>query len=110
MARAAIRCRCGQRIGQREVRHAGYYPRVFGPSVVLVRYRCSRCKKLGERFVMQEEWEGGIFRDRGFETSNDEQERFHSLGPIRMTELARFHDELESVDLSDLRREFDPPS
>ena len=89
--------------------HAGYYPRVFGPSVVLVRYRCSRCKKLGERFVKQEEWESGIFRDVLSETTLDEKSRFDTLGPIAMGELARFHDELASVDLSELRREFTPP-
>jgi hypothetical protein len=86
--------------------HAGYYPRVFGPSVVLVRYRCGRCKKRGERFVKQEEWESGIFRDSGIETSLDEQVHFSTLGPIAMTELVRFHEELDSLDLSELRREF----
>ena len=106
MARAAIRCRCGQRIGEREVMQAGYYPRVFGPSVVLVRYRCSRCKKLGERFVKQEEWESGIFRDVRAETTPEEKSRFEELGPIAMTELAEIHDELDSLDLSELRREF----
>jgi hypothetical protein len=106
MPRTAIRCRCGQRIGQRDVMHAGYYPRVFGPSVVLVRYRCGRCRKRGERFVKQEEWESGIFLDSPTETSIDEQLRLDALGPIALTELVRFHEELESIDLSALNREF----
>ncbi len=106
MPRTAIRCRCGQRISQRDVMHAGYYPRVFGPSVVLVRYRCCRCKKRGERFVKQEEWESGIFRDSATEASVDEQTIFNNLGPIAMTELVRFHEELDSLDLSEIRREF----
>ena len=89
---------------------AGYYPRPFGPSVVLVRYRCSRCKKLGERFVKQEEWENGIFRDVRVETTPEENSQFESMGPIAMTELARFHEELDALDLSDLRREFTPPA
>ena len=89
--------------------HAGYYPRVFGPSVVLVRYRCSRCRKLGERFVKQEEWENGIFRDVRAETTPEENDLFANLGPIAMTELARFHEELDSLDLSALRQEFTPP-
>jgi hypothetical protein len=87
--------------------HAGYYPRVVGPSVVLVRFRCSRCRKRGERYVKQEEWEGGIFRDPTTEASLTEQSRFASLGPIGLSELVRFHQELESADLSELTREFD---
>jgi hypothetical protein len=60
MSRTAIRCSCGQRIGQKEVMHTGYYPRMFGPSLVYVRYRCSRSKKIDEQYVKQEEWENGI--------------------------------------------------
>lgn len=105
MGRTAIRCSCGQRIGQREVMHAGYYPRMFGPSFVLVRYRCSRCKKMGEKFVKQEEWESGILRDSAPESSLTERQRFAALGPIDFHEQAAFHDALERLDLQDLRRE-----
>ena len=107
MGRTAIRCSCGQRIGQREVMHAGYYPRMFGPSFVLVRYRCSRCKKMGEKFVKQEEWESGILRDAATEATSEEANRFLEMGPIRMSELASFHRDLEGLaDLESLRQEF----
>jgi hypothetical protein len=85
----------------------GHYPRMFGPSFVFVRYRCSRCKKHGEQFVKQEEWDAGIFRDSGVEFSSNERERFATLGPIEMRELADFHHSLESLsDLSTLNTEF----
>ena len=107
MGRTAIRCNCGQRIGQKEVMQTGYYPRMFGPSFVYVRFRCSRCKKLGEQFVKQEEWESGILKDATVETSGDERKRLESLGPIQMQELVEFHQELETLnDLSALNKEF----
>ncbi len=108
MSRTAIRCNCGQRIGQKDVMQTGYYPRMFGPSFVYVRFRCSRCKKLGEQFVKQEEWESGILRDVTTETNNNERDRFAELGPIAMSEQADFHFALENMnDLSALRAEFE---
>ena len=107
MSRTAIRCNCGQRIIQKDVMQTGYYPRMAGPSFVYVRYRCSRCKKLGEQFVKQDEWEAGILRDVTTEASGDERKRFTDLGPIRISEMADFHEELErTLDLSVLNEEF----
>ncbi|GAB4465533.1 MAG: hypothetical protein OHK0029_36240 [Armatimonadaceae bacterium] len=107
MSRTAIRCNCGQRISRREVMQTGYYPRMSGPSLVFVRFRCSRCKKLGQQYVHQEEWERGVLHDSPVETSNEEQQRFDTLGPIGMQELVRFHDDLEALgNLSELSAEF----
>ncbi len=107
MSRTAIKCNCGHRIGQKEVMQTGYYPRMFGPSFVFVRFRCSRCKKLGEQFVKQEDWENGILKESATEVSVIEKERFAELGPIAMQELADFHDALENLsDLSDLAEDF----
>lgn len=108
MSRTAIKCNCGQRISQREVMQTGYYPRMFGPSFIYVRFRCSRCKKLGEQFVKQEEWESGILKDAVAEVTTEEKERFGSLGSIDMREQADFHFALENLgDLSQLRAEFE---
>jgi hypothetical protein len=110
MSRTAIKCNCGHRIGQREVMQTGYYPRMFGPSLVFVRFRCSRCKKLGEQFVKQEDWESGILKDTVAEANVTDKERFATLGPIEMQELANFHDALESLsDLNALTGEFRTP-
>ena len=88
----------------------GYYPRMAGPSFVYVRYRCSRCKKLGEQFVKQDEWESGILRESTTEASGDERKRFAELGPINVGEMADFHEELErSFDLRVLNEEFAKP-
>lgn len=107
MGRTALRCTCGQRIGEREVLRAGYYPRPFGPSYVLVRYRCSRCRKRGEQFLKQEEWESGILNDASLELDAVAKKHFASQGPITVSEQADFHHQLEHLgSLSDLRAEF----
>ena len=107
MSRTAIKCSCGQRIGQKDVMQTGYYMRMFGPNFVYVKFRCSRCKKLGEQFVKQEEWEDGILKENMAEVSAVEKQQFASMGPIQMREMVDFHQALEQEDtLSALSREF----
>ena len=95
--KSAIKCNCGQRVLARDVMQTGYYLRLVGPSFVYVKYRCSRCKKLGEQFVKQEEWEDGILYDVPTEMSQDEQARFESMGNICIHECIDAHFELDKV-------------
>src|SRR4051794_36014851 len=97
--RTTIRCNCGQRVIAKDVMQTGYYLRLFGPSMVYVKFRCSRCKKLGEQFVKQEEWDEGILRDVPSEVSTDEKERFTELGPIDINEVINAHFSLEKLDV-----------
>ena len=107
MSKTAIKCHCGQRIHQKDVMQTGRYPRMFGPSFVYVKFRCSRCKKLGEQFVKQDEWNDNILRENTSELNRSEQDRFAGLGPIQMDELVEFHYALESAhDLTELNAEF----
>jgi DNA-directed RNA polymerase subunit RPC12/RpoP len=99
--RTSIKCNCGQRIIAKDVMQHGYYLRLFGPSFVYVKYRCSRCKKLGEQFIKQEEWEDGILKDSAIELSHDEKEQFTTQGAISINEVIDFHFELEKM--SDLK-------
>lgn len=75
----------------------GYYVRHFGPSYVYIRFRCSRCKKLGEHFVRQEEWEEGLLQEQEVETAQHERERFDQLGIITLDEMRDFHHVLENL-------------
>ena len=110
MSRTAIKCHCGQRIHQKDVMQTGYYMRMFGPNFVYVKFRCSRCKKLGEQFVKQDEWEAGVLKDNASELATGERERFAALGPIDMNEMVDFHYTLEqNADLSALNAEFQKP-
>ena len=99
--RTSIKCNCGQRIIAKDVMQHGYYLRLFGPSFVYVKFRCSRCKKLGEQFIKQEEWEDGILKDSAVELSHDEKEQFSAKGAISINEVIDFHFELEKM--SDLK-------
>lgn len=92
--KATLRCNCGQRLFSRDVMQQGYLMRHFGPSFVYIRFRCSRCKKLGEHFIKQEEWEEGILRDDVTELTDDERRRFGKMGAITVEEMAGFHYEL----------------
>ena len=94
--KSMIKCNCGQRIVAKDVMQTGYYLRLFGPSFVYVKFRCSRCKKLGEQFVKQEEWEDGILRDTPNELMPEEREKFEELGPIDVNEIIEAHFRLDN--------------
>jgi DNA-directed RNA polymerase subunit RPC12/RpoP len=96
--RTTIKCNCGQRIFSRDVMQQGYYVRQFGPSYVYIKFRCSRCKKLGEHFIKQEDWEEGLLRDNVTEVSPSEKARLDHLGPITVDEMIDFHYALENMD------------
>lgn len=90
-AKPMIRCSCGQRVVSKDVTQTGYYLRIVGPSFVYVKYRCSRCKKLGEQFVKQQDWEEGILKDTPCEITDVERSRFQSMGEIDVHEAIDFH-------------------
>lgn len=101
--KTAIKCNCGQRILAKDVMQTGYYLRLIGPSFVYVKFRCSRCKKLGEQFVKQEEWEDGILHDIPSEVKPEEKPVFEEMGSINIHECIDAHFELEKLtSLNDL--------
>lgn len=95
MRTTAIRCHCGQRIVAKDVLQRSWYVRVFGPSFMYLKYRCSRCKRLGEKFVEQDKWDDSILRDIPSEMSLDEKRRFDKMGRISVDEEIDFHFSLE---------------
>jgi DNA-directed RNA polymerase subunit RPC12/RpoP len=100
----SIKCNCGQRIVEKDVMQTGYYLRLFGPSFVYVKFRCSRCKKLGEQFVKQDQWEDGMLKDTHAEIEQNEKESFRMMGPISVNEQIDFHFNLETTEaLSSLK-------
>ena len=58
-----LRCLCGQLISRWDVMRQGYYRRQGGLSYVYIKYRCTRCKKLGEHLVKEDEWRAGLLSD-----------------------------------------------
>jgi len=102
-----IKCSCGQRIVSKDVMQTGYYLRMLGPTFVYVKYRCSRCKKLGEQFVKQEDWEEGILRDTPSELTSDEKTKFSAMGKIDVRECVKAHIAFEQLEGLDEFREQD---
>ncbi|HEU4753445.1 MAG TPA: hypothetical protein VFU47_10100 [Armatimonadota bacterium] len=99
MRTTAIRCHCGQRIVAKDVLQRSWYVRVFGPSFMYLKFRCSRCKRMGEKFVEQDKWDDSILRDIPSEMSLDEKKRFDQLGTISVDEEIEFHFALDSPDI-----------
>ena len=104
----AVRCHCGQRIVAKDVLQRSWYVRVFGPSFMYLKFRCSRCKRLGEKFIEQDKWDDTILRDIPSELSIDEKKRFDKMGSISVDEEIDFHFAMEADEgLTDLAREFE---
>src|SRR5204863_8048490 len=82
--KTSLKCHCGQRVLRRDVMQQGYYMRQYGPSYVYIKYRCSRCKKLGEHFVKQEEWEDSVLSDSATELNTGERTRLSNIGAITL--------------------------
>jgi len=76
----------------------GYYMRQFGPSYVYLKFRCSRCKKLGEHFIKQEDWEEGLLKDSALEVNAAEKSEFEKMGKITIDEMINFHYALDGLE------------
>lgn len=96
-ARPVIRCKCGQRILVRDVLQTGNYVRLDGPDYVFIKYRCSRCKHLGEQFIEKDRWNPSILREDPEDLTSSEKSQFDQMGPIAIDEQIKFHFYLEKV-------------
>ena len=96
--KTSLKCSCGQRVARRDVMQQGYYMQHVGPSVVYVKFRCSRCKKLGQQFVKQDEWEDGLLNEQTTEQTHDEMTRFSEMGTISLEEMKQFHHSLDKLE------------
>ena len=96
--KTSLKCHCGQRVLRRDVMQQGRYERQLGPKYVYIKYRCSRCKKLGEHFVKQEEWEESLLQETTQETNETEATKFATMGKITLDEMRAFHHALETLD------------
>lgn len=96
-------CHCGHRILRRDVLQEGRFLRLNTPGFVYIKYRCSHCKRVGERLLAFDEYEAGALMEIPAETSREERLRFARLGPIELDEVIDFHYELDGASLEDLR-------
>jgi len=92
-----IRCNCGHRVVRKDVIQTGLYLSVLGPSYVYVRYRCGRCKRMGEQLVEQESWDPAVLRPAPRPRSEVDLRRFAAMGDITPDEVIAFHYALEGL-------------
>jgi DNA-directed RNA polymerase subunit RPC12/RpoP len=101
--KVTLKCHCGQKIFSKDIMQRNFYVRQYGPSYVYIKYRCSRCKKLGEHFIKQEEWDDSLLRDNMTELEPDEKLRFEKLGKISEKEIKEFHSYLDRHSLRKIK-------
>lgn len=86
-----IRCSCGHRVVRRDVIQTGLYLSVLGSSYVYVRYRCGRCRRMGEQLVEQESWDPAVLQPAPRPRARVDLQRFASMGEITADEIIAFH-------------------
>lgn len=94
-----ITCHCGQQVLEKDILQRRRFPRLLSSGFIYVKFRCSRCKRLGERFIPREDSiEAHAAKP---EVSFDEMVRFEAMGCIDLDEVMDFHYRLQDAPLPD---------
>lgn len=101
MKKALVRCRCGHQVLAREVLRTDLYERSMGREYVYVKFRCKRCKRMGEAFVAENRWDWSILEPAPGEMNAEERDRFLDAEEISDADVEELHRQLEA--LSDLK-------
>jgi len=80
----------------------GYLLQTGTQVLVFVKFRCSRCKKLGQEVVNRERWDWSVLEEDPTELNQVEKKRLEDLGPINLNEVMDFHFELKNVERLEL--------
>ncbi len=97
-----IVCVCGHRIEAREILQHGYFMSHWEPVWVYVKYRCSRCKMMGEKLVDYKNWDESYLDHEGGEPTSEESTRFLAMGQIDEEEVRDFARRIRRLRSSDL--------
>jgi hypothetical protein len=79
------------------VLQTGLYLSILGPSYVYVRYRCGRCKRVGERMVQEEKWDASVLQSAQRGPSGAALRKYEEMGEISPDEIIDFHYALERL-------------
>ena len=106
MNKPIVRCRCGHQVLSKEVLRTDLYerraPGDAGREYVYVKYRCRRCKRMGEAFVAENRWDWAMLEAEPNEMTDAERDLFLDEEPITAEDILDFHRQLETFSLSDL--------
>ena len=107
MNKNVIRCRCGHRVLGREVLRTEFYERrapasdpFLGESVreyVYVKFRCKRCKCMGENFIPDHRWDWKMLEPDRNELNDIERDFFLDEEPLSTQDIVDLHNQLENV-------------
>lgn len=107
MNKSIVRCRCGHQVLSKEVLRTDLYERrAPGDSsrdYVYVKYRCRRCKRMGETFVAENIWDWAMLEAESNEMTEQERDRFLDEEIVTAEDILDFHRDLETFSLSDLK-------
>jgi hypothetical protein len=79
----------------------GLYLSASGPSYVYVRFRCGRCRRVGEQLVQESNWDPAVLQHAEPQLSEDEWRRFEAMGDITADEVIQFHYALRRLSIDD---------
>ena len=105
MNKPTISCRCGHHVVGRELLRTEFYERASGEEAIYVKFRCRRCKVIGEAFVPRAEWDPHILETPRDEMTYSERDRIVEEKAISSGDVISFHRALQKiVTLDDLSR------
>jgi DNA-directed RNA polymerase subunit RPC12/RpoP len=107
MSKPIVRCRCGHQVLAKEVLRTDLYERRASEGssreYVYVKYRCQRCKRMGEAFVPESRWDRSVLEPAPNEMNDTERDQFLDESPISDDEVLDFHQRLQALsNLNDL--------
>ena len=92
-----VRCRCGHQVMAREVLRTDLYERASGRDYIYLKFRCMRCKRLGQTFIPEARFDWSSLESGADEMTTQERDRALEAGPISTGELMEFHAALKAV-------------
>lgn len=105
MSKPIVRCRCGHQVLGREILRTQPCEKPSGAEAVYIKFRCRRCKKIGEAFIAHDEWTPDVFDVPHDEMKSEERDRFVGTDAIGSSDVISFHRALQKANtLSELWR------
>ena len=95
MSKPIVRCSCGHQVLGREILRAQPCEKPSGAEAVYVKYRCRRCKKIGESFLSPEEWTPDVFDVPKGEIGAFERDQFAGADALSSGDVIEFHRALQ---------------
>ena len=88
-----IYCKCKAKISPKNVFQIGIYFPTSTKSLLLIKYYCPHCKKMGKTIIENSKTVKKTFT----ELSGKEKDKFGEMGPITKEEIHSFKEKLKEV-------------